>query len=198
MNYIIFVEKDDESMMFHAPVPEENAAYLRDRVAPTLRPLRDEAYMLGPAVILKTLARYSYVLDEHDLYWCAEWDPGLLVVRFSPNHSMAWTAIRSPVPAFGGRTPKQEDLDSYDETAVNHQYRLVFDPWDAQLDERIREWRSFKPVDEEARRAYRAAIDHVNSLGDIMELKYSNDATKWVETCIANISDWAGSGHRLD
>jgi len=104
-------------------------------------------------VILKTAARYSYVLDGCDLYWCIEWDPGLVVVRMSPGKELEWVALRSPIPNFGGREPLPEDgdPDEYDEDAENPQYNLVFRPWDAQFDEEYREMRSFAPADEEVR-----------------------------------------------
>src|SRR5262245_61781520 len=135
MQYVNFVyEGDDDPTLHTGPVPENDAAYLR-RAAAHLRTLSDEDYMTGPACILHTLAKYSYVLDDQDLYWCVEWPPGLLVVRMAPGKGLEWVALRSPVPNFGGREPLPEDGDpgEYDEDN-NPQYNLIFTPWDAQYD----------------------------------------------------------------
>ena len=105
MQYVNFVygdSEDAEAVLHTAPVAEEDAAYL-ERVIPHLRPLSDEDYMNGPAVALRTMAKSSYVLRGEELFWCVEWDPGLIVVRLIPGQPMAWAAIRSPVPNFGGR-----------------------------------------------------------------------------------------------
>src|SRR5690242_6792961 len=102
MQYVIFVYTENgEGVPHTAPVPDSDAEYLR-RAALTMRPLSDEEYSNGPLCILHTLAKYSYVLDGSDVYWCVEWEPGLIAVRFSPDGAMQWTALRSPVPDFGG------------------------------------------------------------------------------------------------
>jgi len=180
--------------MHRAPVPEDEKSYFVKRLLPTLCPLSDSAYMLGPAVILGTLARYSYILFEGSVYWCIEWEPGLLVIEFAPDGYMAWTAIRSPVPEFGDRTPIQNDIDAYDEAAPNHQHNLVFDPWDAALDETYREFLCFVPADAQTQKSYELAISHVDSLGDIIKSKYSTNMDQWRKDRLANIKDWAGEG----
>ena len=192
MQYVIFVEDDnDESVMFAAPVPDVDSKYLRDHVMPTLRALTDEEYMQGPAIILHTLARYSYVLHKDDLYWCSEWPPGLIVVRLSPDGTLAWSVLRSPNPEFGGRQATEEELELFDEDAENHQYNLVFNAWDAQFDEDVRKWRSFVPADPKTRKKYLAALDHVNSLGEIMQSRYSQSFNEWSENCKKNIEKWS-------
>jgi hypothetical protein len=196
--YLIGAERDGRMQLLCAPVPERERDYLQENVLPTLRPLSDTAYMLGPAVILGTLARYSYVLVNAVVYWCVEWEPGLLVVRLSGDGGMAWTAIRSPVPGFGGRTPLQEDIDAYDETADNLQYNLVFTAWDATVgDEKDRQFAGFLPADAETQRVYEHAMEHVDSLGGIIESKYGSDLDGWSKHCFANIKDWAGEGVRF-
>src|SRR5437773_6819026 len=106
INYVIFVEKTErETVMFTGPLDSGDRHYFENGIFPALRPLSDDEYMNGPAVILHTLARFSYILYNNDVYWCAEWDPGLIVVRFSPGGAMAWSAFRSPIPNFGGREP---------------------------------------------------------------------------------------------
>ena len=62
---------------------------------------RLDRVLIVPAAILHTFARYSYIIYRNNVYWCAEWEPGLIVVRFSPDGSLAWTALRSPIPNFG-------------------------------------------------------------------------------------------------
>jgi hypothetical protein len=151
-------DKRGHEVMHTAPVSEDDARFLRERVLPTLQALDDETYLDGPAMILHTGARFSYVLDGDDLLWCVEWEPGLLVVRFSPDGRMAWTALRSPVPGFGGRKPLKQDLERYDEDADDPQYNLVFHAWDAQFDEFSRTHFAFVPASEDAQRRYAAGL----------------------------------------
>ena len=135
VRYINFVHEDEGGpTLYTAPVPEEDAAYLR-RAVTHLHPLSDEEYVTGPAGVLGTVAKFSYVLDGEDLYCCVEWAPGLLLIKMAPEKPLEWVAIRSPIPDFGGREPLPEDgdPDDYDEDD-NPQYNLIFTPWDAQFD----------------------------------------------------------------
>ena len=193
--YVIFVDE----VMLAAPLQDGDFRYFADHIIPSLRPLSDAQYMEGPAVILHTFARYSYVLYRTDVYWCAEWEPGLVVVRFSPDGSMAWTAMRSPIPNFGGRVAAAEDVRSYDEDADNHQYNLVFRAWDAQFDAADREWLSFQPADAETASAYRAAVSHAERLGVEMQTICAGDdkGAAWAERCKGNLRTWAGEGIRV-
>lgn len=88
----------EESVRMSREVPEADARYLRDTVIPLLQPLSEDDYSYGPAAILQTMARYSYVLDGEAVYWCVEWEPGLLVLRFLPDGRLAWAAMESPNP----------------------------------------------------------------------------------------------------
>lgn len=199
MRYLIFVDDGNEQQkMYEGPVNELDCRYLANVVAPTLRPLKAEEYEQSFAAILHTFARFSYILSGEDVYWCVEWSPGLIVVRFSPNGAMAWSALRSPVPEFGGRVPLQTDVESYDEDAENHQYNLVFSAWDAQFDEKYREWGKFLPASQEAIIAHGAALGIVNSLGEQLKKKYSNSFQEWAKECRNNIDRLAGEGLRLN
>ena len=126
MQYVNFVYEDsDEPTLHSGPVSDSDAAYLR-QAATHLKPLSDKEYITGPAVILHTMAKYSYVLDSNELYWCIEWDPGLLIVKMVPDKKMEWVALRSPVPNFGGREPLPEDGDPDDyDCDDNPQYWLL-------------------------------------------------------------------------
>lgn len=200
IQYVIFAPHENkEDMMLVAPVRQEERDYLVKGIIPTLQPLSDNDYVQGPAVILHTLARSSYILAGDDLYWCVEWDPGLIVVRFSPDGSMAWSALRSPIPEFGGRTPTEQDLESYDEDAEDHQYNLVFHAWDAQFEEDKRAWRSFTRAEASTAAAYRRALAHANALGEQMQASLSEEAdrTQWRDRCKENIATWAGDGIRI-
>jgi hypothetical protein len=201
IQYVIFVDQNDETgVMFTAPLEDADRDYFVKGIVPTLRALSDEEYLNGPAVILHTLARFSCILYGDDVYWCAEWQPGLIVVRFSPNGEMAWSALRSPIPNFGGRTPNAEDLRQAEEDPENHQYNLVFKAWDAQLDEDWRQWRSFKPADATTAKAYQTALTHVQALGEQMEARYSEGSKfgRWVEGCKRNLMEWSGEGIRVE
>jgi hypothetical protein len=194
MHYVIFV--DDK--MLAAPVEKADADYLC-KIAEHLKPISDGEYMDRQAVFLQTLARFSYIVYDKDLYWCVEWQPGLVVTKFLPGGALAAAAFRSPIPNFGGRKAKKEELENYDEDAENHQYNLVFRAWDAQFDWQWRKWRKFKAVDKTTQSDYYAALAHVDSLGAQLEKKYKTQSAidKWRRQCGKNIDKWAGEGIRL-
>lgn len=198
MQYVNFVyEGDDEPTLHTGPVRATDAAYLR-KAATHLKPLSDEQYMTGPDCILHTRAKYSYVLDDHDLYWCVEWDPGLLVVRMSPDRELQWVALRSAVPNFGGRKPLPEDGDpDDDEDDDNPQYNLIFTPWDAQYEKQEREWGAFVPANRDTRTRFENALARVNALGPLMETRYGGDSDRWLIRCKRNLKRWCGEGVRL-
>ncbi len=196
MRYVIFVERDDQLETYTAPVPDDDAAYLK-RVMASLRPLSQEAYLNGPAVILHSLAPYNYVLDGQDLYWCVEWPPGLLVVRFAPGGDMAWCMLRSPVPDFGGRVANDSEWDDYDEDAPNPQYNLVFDPWDAQLDHELRQHQGFSLVDEETEASVQQILDTVSALTDAAEERAAENPEVWFQRCTQNLEAWGDQGLRI-
>jgi hypothetical protein len=197
MQYVnIVYGEDDETELNTAPVPDTDADYLR-RIARELRPLSDEEYMTGPAVVLHTMAKYSYVLAGDDLFWCIEWGPGLLVIRFSSGE-IAWAVIRSPVPNFGGRDADKAEWDTYDVEADNPQYNLIFDPWDAQFDDQQRVWKSFVPADEDVKNRFQAGLSRVNELGEIMEKRFASKVDEWTATCQQNLDSWCGEGLRLE
>jgi hypothetical protein len=169
VRYIIFTDEDGEKVIRSSPLSPTSEAYLRDVALPALRPLSDEAYVDGPAEIVGTLARSSYVLDDEVVYWCVEWPPGLLVVRLSPDGSMASAELTSPNPEFGGREATPEELDDfYDvQDEDNPQYDLVFDAWDAQFDEE--EWTEWEVAAAETADRFAAATAHADRLAQQAE-----------------------------
>jgi hypothetical protein len=173
-------DEDDETTTMTRPVEEEDAQYLREKVLPLLQPLSAEEYSYGPAAILGTGAHYSYVLDGAVVYWCVEWDPGLLVLRFTPDGEMAWAALKSPVPGFGGREATEAEWDAYDEDARNPQYRLVFDAWDDIFD---RDREGWEPISASDREAYTAALAPVNALSDALKQQWESRSEEYLERC---------------
>jgi hypothetical protein len=198
MQYLVFTAEDGQEATLHAgPVSDSDAAYLR-LAAAYLQPLSDNDYVTGPAALLYTMARYSYVLDGEALYWCIEWAPGLVIVRMLPDRDLAWLALRSPVPNFGGRVPLPEDGDPDDyEDDNNPQYNLVFRPWDAQYDSEYRRWRSFVPAGANVRARFHAAMDRVNALAGSVESRVADDLDRWVGLCKDNVQRRAGDGIRI-
>lgn len=198
MQFVNFVYEDSDDPTLHTgPVPDGDAAYLR-QAATHLKPLTDEEYMTGPAALLRTMAKYTYVLDDKELYWCIEWAPGLVIVKMAPDADMQWVALRSPIPNFGGRQPLPDDgdPDEYDEDN-NPQYNLIFTPWDAQYDKQHREWGTFIPADDEVRTRFENALARVNALGSVMESRYADDSDNWFQFCKENLERWSGKGVRL-
>lgn len=198
MRYVILVERKREApAMYTAEVDRDDAAYLRKAID-TLRPLSAEDYMRGPAAILHMLARYSYVLDGNDVYWCVEWTPGMIMIKFSRSGQMQWTALRSPVPDFGGRNPTKEDSAAYDKDAPNHQVNLIFDPWIAQSDAEDREAKGFRRADAETEATFEAALAKVNEIGEQIELQHGNDLEAWVYRGEEEVEKMVGEGTRID
>ncbi len=161
MNYWISVDNH----WYAAPLQTDDADYLREVVEPALEPLSDSDYRAGPARILSTAARFSYVLDGDHVFWCVEWSPGLLVVRIGPGEQLARAVLVSPNPEFAGRKATEEELDAWHEDDPNPQYNLVFHPWDAQFDTDDREYRGFVPARPDQVAAWERAMAHVNGVG---------------------------------
>jgi hypothetical protein len=132
-----------------------------------MRALAPDEYANSAHAILRTVARWSYVLIDRDVYWCVEWPPGLLVVRFSPGGSFGWCALRSPNPSFGGKVATEAELDAFDEDAPNPQYNLVFDAWDAQW--RPDELEQWNPASQHEIECFEAAMSAVDAIGARLE-----------------------------
>lgn len=198
MKYMIYVKDEDEqTVLLQAPLDAEDQRYFEQLVLPTLTPISVEDYAHSFAVILHSFARFSYILNSGNVYWCIEWDPGLIVVQFSCDGSLAWTAIRSPIPDFGGRTPLDIDLEKEDEDGENYQYNLIFNAWDAQFDEQLRVRDSFLPATEETIATFETALRTPNLVGEELQKNYSASPDEWRKSSKDNIDRWAGVGHIL-
>lgn len=200
MQYLFFVPSDhdpERATLYTAPVALDDADYLRSTIG-TLRPLSDDDYLSGPAVVLQTFAKYSYVLHKAAVFWCIEWEPGLIVVRFTPDGLLAWTALRSPIPNFGGRDADESAWDAYDEDVKNPQYNLIFDPWDAQLDPELRDEHGFIPADATLQAQFDAALAHANDLSTALHERLAQaspaERVTWSERCKANLKAWSDEG----
>lgn len=185
----------EEPVLYMAPVDEPDAHYFA-KVIELLKPLSNEQYMNGPAPLQGSAANQSYILDGTDVYWLIEWDPGLVVVRFTPDGAMAWTALRSPVPGFGGRDFDESEWDDYDEDN-NPQYNLIFTPWDAQFDEQDREWGGFVPADPETIARFESALAPSRQLYEAVQSRSDDENRAWWEQCQSNLDEWTGEGIRL-
>ena len=160
-HYLIFPTSEGVPQ-FSLPLGELEADYLETVVEPLLQPLEENQYIEGAQGILRTWARFSYVLKEEHVCWCIEWSPGLLVIDFSPGGIMRWCALRSPNPEFGGRTATEDELASYDEDRHNPQYHLVFTAWDAERDPGRRRGWSAATADEITR--WECAMARANAI----------------------------------
>ena len=179
--YLIFPPEDRKAALSRL-VGASEAAYLREAVIPQLRVLSDDEYVNGPQAILTTFARFSYVLQSNgNVYWCVEWDPGLLVVRFSPSGRLGWCALRSPNPQFGGRTASAAELSAFDEDAPDPQYKLVFDAWDPQLEPAGRE--GWLPATGDQMKSWESAMAHAKILGDTARALSESEKQQWLRQC---------------
>jgi len=182
MKYIIFAERDgEEDMLCRAVAPDEEA-YLRQDVIPVLEPLSDEEYIHGPAALLHTLARFSYVLDGDALYWCVEWRPGLIVIRFEPDQPMQYASMRSTDGTFTG-TRTMEEINAAGDRTDDPQYNLVFESWDTQFNEELRaKWPLASDL---IRDRYNAALHSVQSMAIEMSKRFGEEQAyqAWLEQC---------------
>lgn len=160
MRSVIWV--DDE--MLHGDVPEPDQAFLRAELEPRLQPLSDDEYKYGPAGILHTEAPFSYVLDGEHVYWLVAWDPVLLALRFSPDGAMSWARVPGPT--------SEDDVE-------DPRFRLVFGPWEAQLDEHEREWGGYATVPPDLDARWEAAMAHVNKLTGELEAEVTASDEAW-------------------
>jgi len=197
VRYIIYVEQGKRGKYFEGPVAEVDAGYLQQGKQ-HLKRLDQNDYIHGFGGLLHLLTRYSYVLDEDRVYWCIEWDPGLIVIEFSPSGEMRWVPLRSPVPDFGGRTPLKEEQDRFDPEAPNSQVSLVFDPWSAQFDKEDRQDKAFSVADRESVQRFELALEVVNRLGEEIDARFGEDLETWVYQCEAHVQGIVGQGVRLE
>ncbi len=196
---MIWVE-DEKGRGHHesAPVEEREAHYLRTHALPTLRPIDRETYVQCFAAVLGTAQRSSYVLDGTHVIWCVEWKPGLLVLRFSPDGSMSGTALRSPRRFFGrdwkSLTPAEQMASEQDaEDEPGEQYRLVFDAWDAQFEEQVREWGGFENAPAALVSRHEAALAPVNELSREAYDAHGRDAA-FAKRSFERLAAWPGDG----
>jgi hypothetical protein len=181
MVYIIRTEhRGIKDVMLCATVGQNEQDFLRKVVVPKMRPLSTQEYINGPAAILYTAAHYCYVLHDKDVYWCVEWEPGLLVICFAPEGSMKWAAVRSRNPRFGGRKATEPEIRAFDEDAYDPQYHLIYDAWDEQFEERNRE--RWQVASSEIATDYIAALAPVNALHRELE-SGPTEFEKWRGRC---------------
>jgi len=183
MHYITFAEDMDRGeVMLCGPVRPQEVAYLREAIAPRLQPLSKENYASGPAGILQTEARWSYVLDGETAYWCVEWPPGLLVLQFTEHGPMQWTAV----PSSQLETAAETELKSYDENEDEPQYRLIYEAWDAQFEDGLRA--GWKTASEDLELSFQKALTQVRQVEDELESLYGSDEQafdRWMTACEA-------------
>ena len=201
MKYIIWVTQDDETeKMYAAPVDKIEKEYFIKEIIPSLQPISQDFYTESFVVILQTLARWSYILYDEKIYWCIEWDPGLIVLEIQKNGTLQALALRSPNPSFGNRIALAEDLKFQPdyEDYENHQYSLIFDAWDAQFDKEDRKYRKFEPVNKDGleKQHFDKCIIHIDNLAPIVEEKYQQDTKNFMDKCQARIDKWADIGKR--
>ena len=169
------------------PLLPAYARYLREEVYPRLQPLSDSEYLNGPAGILNTLARFSYVIDGGRIFWCVEWRPGLLAIDLTPG-GMRWAARRSPDPEFGGRRAASSELQRYDawqrawqseHREQPPQYGLIFDAWDDTVAQSFSAWQA---ASEAQHRIFRDALDALNTLTATL-LHSPRSCERYMEMC---------------
>lgn len=196
MKYYFFALIDDVETAHVGDVALPDQAYLQANVVPHLMAISADDYVNSLVVIMQTAARFSYVLTDNALYWCIEWDPGFIIVKFSTQPHVEWAALRSPIPNFGGRASLAEDELSYDEDADNPQYNLIFTPWDAQFDAQDRTWLKACQAIDEQKQQFASYLKYVDSL-DVPAPDEKEAYRQWFHDCKIRIGDMAGEGLRV-
>ena len=196
MKYFITIFEEEQELSYTAMVDKLDKNYFVNNIIPRLELMTFEKYSNSVAIILNTGAHWSYILFNNDVYWCIEWDPGLIVIRFLSNGEIYATSIRSPIPEFGGRKPLLSDTEKYDEDEPNCQYNLIFNAWDAQFDEEHRTWNNFKPANAKEKKMFELALKMANTKYDQLLKQYTDEKIydKWHKKCIENITYWGGEG----
>lgn len=210
MLYLVSIEdeKEADSFTLHmSNVDKGDADYLR-HAAKHLQSLSDEQYMTGPAVLLLSMAKSSYVLSGKDLYWCVEWTPGLVIVRVSPEKPLAWVGLAaqgagSPNLGLTGlgsvvddSTSREIGCENERDRLGNPQYNLIFDCYDAQQDTEFRE-SEFVVADVEVRENFQNALSQLDRLADTMETRFGESVTEWFEDGKQNLKKWLAGGVSL-
>lgn len=162
MHYIIFPDGEDRQK-WSREVDPAVASFIRDVITPALKPMSADDYFIGPNQILNSWAQWCYVVHGSDVFWCAVYDPGLVVVRFSPDGSLMHCELKSPHPQFGGREASEAELAAVDEGAPNYQLQLVFRAWDAQDDKSYREMKEWFPASDDLYQRWRAALASIDA-----------------------------------
>ena len=117
------------------------------------------------------------------------------ILELNNKETINFTALRSPIPNFGGREPLDIDNeDSYDENEDNPQYSLIFDAWDAQFDKQYQEWNNFNPANSDELKLFKDCLRYANKLGDLTQSKFENNFNDYFENAKQNIEKWAGIG----
>lgn len=181
MQYITFAEDMDRGeIMLCGPVRPQEMAYIRETIAPQLQPMTKEDYVNGPAAILQTEARWSYVLDGETAYWCVEWLPGLLVLQFTENGPMQWATVASSQL----EAANAAEMKDYNEDEDEPQYRLIYEAWDAQFEDGLRE--GWKVAPEATELSFERALTQVRQIEDELENLYGSDEAafeRWMDAC---------------
>jgi hypothetical protein len=185
--YIVTDHNGQEGVALVKGLDTVIANYLRKEVLPRLKPLSKEDYLYGPAAILGAEPAFSYVVEGSNVYWCVEWDPGLLVIRFDDKGKMAYAALPAINPLFGNRTATLAELKEYEERDHDPQVELVYQGYDAQFEDGDRT--GWVIAGRPFRRTFETAIEHVNQLYDQLEEGFGDDEAKvkaWQARCEAS------------
>ena len=152
---------DDGSVKLAMEVDQAEMRYFTEEVLPALKPIDDKTYVERYMRVRGSMARSSLVLDASGdgcVYGCVEWEPGLLVLRFSPDGTM----MAAELP----------DTDNHDFDEAPPQYNLSTIGFDAEVEPEGRgdEWRS---LDADMLRRFEAALIPVNALIEKFNNEYS-------------------------
>ncbi|MFY7669766.1 hypothetical protein ACOSP6_01625 [Tenacibaculum sp. MEBiC06402] len=192
MKYIIW---DEDDTPLSAEVQIQDKEYFKRYVIPNLKPITENDYIEAFSVILHTAARSAYILFDEKCFWLIEWEPGLIILEFQKEEVINFTALRSPIPNFGGREPLEIDIVLEEEEDIdNHQYNLIFNAWDAQFDKQHREWYNFKSASQNELKLFNDCLLYADKLGDFTQSKFENNYENYLKTGKKKIQSLAGTG----
>lgn len=200
LKYFFWVDKDDrnDSKLHVGDVSATAAAFIRLHVGQNLSSLDADTYNHGPLGLLSSAVSSVYIMDRDAVLWCTEWEPGLIVVRFSPGDEMRWAAFRDPRPDFADRTPLPGDSD--DDANDNPLYSLIFDGWDAQNGhdpDHDLPLINARPATKDEMARFATAMNGVHAIAFDAPERDTPEFEAWVRRCYATIESFAGEGIRF-
>jgi len=185
MHYVIEAWENgdgEEPTRLQVPARHDLAEYARSALLPRLRPIDPDTFRHSLNHMVGTAAKSVYFIENGALFWCVDWFPLLILVRFDPDQSIAAEAFRQPTPQHDEPLPGEEPWDE-DEDGLCPLYSLIYAVWDYQFDARDRAHIGAEPIHPELDAIWAGTIEWLDAIGVA-------DNDDWKQ----RLNDWTGTG----